>query len=191
MTDGVAAIDPGRADDADLYCYRHPDRATRISCGRCERPICTRCAMQGPVGFRCRQCGRLAHDPLTSIKPLQGLAGFGVAAGGAVVAALVASQIGFFSIFISFFAGGIIAEAVTRVIGLKHGPRIMAIVLGGIVLGTVVGYLLAYTVLFGGVIAALPEEVAAGLGWQLFLSNLVWLAISAGAASAGAYSRLR
>ncbi|MBT5807349.1 MAG: hypothetical protein HOI16_08685, partial [Actinobacteria bacterium] len=24
-------------------CYRHSDRPTRISCSRCEKPICTNC----------------------------------------------------------------------------------------------------------------------------------------------------
>ena len=46
------------ADPPALYCYRHPDRETWVRCGRCDQPICSRCAMQGPVGFRCRECGR-------------------------------------------------------------------------------------------------------------------------------------
>ena len=184
----VAGADDGSA----LHCYRHPDRETYIRCGRCDRPICTRCAMQGPVGFRCRECGRLAYDPLRSIRPLQGVAGFGVATGLAVVAGFIAAQLGFFSIFVSFFAGGLIAESVTRVIGLKHGPAIIAIVLSGIVLGTLIGYTLSYGVLFAGVAGQLPAEVdAPAIGLQLLINNLIWVAISAGAASAGAYSRLR
>ena len=39
-------------------CYRHPKVATALSCGRCERPICTRCAINGPAGIRCRECSR-------------------------------------------------------------------------------------------------------------------------------------
>jgi hypothetical membrane protein len=46
-----------QADDGTMLCYRHPDREVWIRCGRCDRPICTQCAMQGPVGFRCKQCG--------------------------------------------------------------------------------------------------------------------------------------
>lgn len=42
-----------------------------LSCGRCERPICTRCVVMGPAGPRCAECGRqnvrvsargIAHD---------------------------------------------------------------------------------------------------------------------------------
>jgi len=37
-------------------CYRHPDRETWVSCGRCGKPLCTDCMMHGPVGIRCREC---------------------------------------------------------------------------------------------------------------------------------------
>ena len=34
-------------------CYRHPDRATGLSCSECGRPICTECMTMAPVGIRC------------------------------------------------------------------------------------------------------------------------------------------
>lgn len=37
-------------------CYRHPDRETRVSCSRCERPICPECMTPSPVGMRCPEC---------------------------------------------------------------------------------------------------------------------------------------
>ena len=109
-----------------LYCYRHPDRAVYVRCGRCDRPICTGCAMLGPVGMRCKDCGKPAYDPLTSFTPRQLVLGLGVALVGGVVAAFIASRIGFFSIIVSFFAGGLVAQAVVRVTGYKHGPRMLA-----------------------------------------------------------------
>lgn len=36
-----------------MYCYRHPDRETRLSCSECGRPICTDCTTFAPVGLRC------------------------------------------------------------------------------------------------------------------------------------------
>lgn len=35
------------------YCYRHPDRETRLFCSECGRPICTDCTTFAPVGLRC------------------------------------------------------------------------------------------------------------------------------------------
>lgn len=37
-------------------CYRHPGRETALSCSNCERPICTDCVTQTPVGLRCPEC---------------------------------------------------------------------------------------------------------------------------------------
>lgn len=51
-------IDPVASDEAVKYCYRHPKRATLLSCGRCEKPICDRCVVIGPAGSRCQDCAK-------------------------------------------------------------------------------------------------------------------------------------
>lgn len=43
-------------DDGVLYCANHPGVETVLRCNRCGKPICTRCAVQTPVGYRCKQC---------------------------------------------------------------------------------------------------------------------------------------
>ena len=40
-------------ETAQKTCYRHPDRATGLSCSECGRPICTECMTMAPVGIRC------------------------------------------------------------------------------------------------------------------------------------------
>ncbi len=192
-TEGVPA-DP--ADDAGggrLFCYRHPDRETWVRCGRCDRPICPRCAMQGPVGFRCKDCGKPAFDPLTSFTPLQALAGGGIALGGGILVALIAAQIGFLSIFIAYFGGGLIAGAVVRATGYKRGP-VMAVVLFG---GIVVGGLIAFGVDFGILIAEM-EAIVAGTGedpgvpiLSLLMNQGLWDLLAVGTACVGAWYRIR
>jgi hypothetical protein len=176
------------ADDGRLFCYRHPDRETWVRCGRCDRPICTKCAMQGPVGFRCVDCGKPAFDPLTSFSPAQALGGLAVALLGGFVAAFIASRIGFFSIIISYFAGGFIAQGVTRVAGYKRGSVMLAIVFGGIAAGALLAFGLDYAALL-----ALLGSAGAGDGQlgQVLLQALLWAVIGAGATCAGAWTRLR
>ena len=37
-------------------CVRHPDRATGLTCTRCERPACTECLREASVGYQCVDC---------------------------------------------------------------------------------------------------------------------------------------
>ncbi|MBI1333854.1 MAG: zinc-ribbon domain-containing protein [Armatimonadetes bacterium] len=46
------------ATEDTMYCYRHPKEATNLSCGRCGKPICTKCAVIGPAGPRCPDCAK-------------------------------------------------------------------------------------------------------------------------------------
>jgi membrane associated rhomboid family serine protease len=36
-----------------MFCYRHPDRETGVSCSECGRGICPDCMVFAPVGIRC------------------------------------------------------------------------------------------------------------------------------------------
>ena len=191
MTSEGAAVNATQvADDDAMYCYRHPDRETYVRCGRCDRPICTSCAMQGPVGFRCKQCGTLANDPLTKIAPTHAVLGTAVAFAGGIVIGLITGGLGLFTIFVSFFAGGVISEAVIRITGYKRGPRILAIVFGGIAAGAIVGIGFATFVLFNQ-LAGLPAEGVTVSVVNVLIDQLPWLLVSVGSACAGAYTRLR
>lgn len=189
-SEGVAAADGTLLeDDARQFCYGHPQRETYVRCGRCDRPICTRCAMQGPVGLRCRKCGRPAFDPLTSFTPAQLLLGTGVAVAGGLVVGFIGAQIGWLSIILAFFAGGLIAETVRRVAGYKHGPVMLAITFGGIFAGALAGYGLDVFVLEAAWLAELETD---GIPLGAHLPQLlIWGVIDGAAACVGAYQRLR
>jgi hypothetical protein len=177
-----------------LFCYRHPDRETWVRCGRCDRPICPKCAMQGPVGLRCKQCGKPAFDPLTSFRPQQLILGTLTALGAGLVAGYVASRIGFFSVVIAYFAGGLIAEIVTRVTGYKHGPVMLGIVVGGIVVGTMIGAVGAFWLDYGMPYQGAsndPESEYYLPVERLLIDAATWALLSAGAAAVGAWQRLR
>jgi hypothetical protein len=174
------------ADSSDqLFCYRHPDRETWLRCGRCDQPICLKCTIQGPVGSRCRDCGRIANDPLTSFTPQQLLVGIAVASVAGAVAGFIGAYIGYFSIVIGYFAGRFVADAVTRAIGYKRGPVMLTILFGGILLGTALGFGLQYATYF----SEIPAEYEMPLSMWV-QSVLPGVLISGGAACFGAYHRL-
>ena len=181
-----------------LYCYRHPDRETWVRCGRCDQPICTRCAMQGPVGLRCRTCGKPSRDALASLKPNQIAIGLAVAGGLGAVVGYFGAQFGFFMLVLGFFAGTIIAEALDRTIGIKRGPRILAIAIAGIAIGGMLGASLSLVSLWRELLGFAEAAEAAGetgipaLALDAFLLQYVpSVLISIGATIVGAYVRLR
>jgi MFS family permease len=182
------------AVDDTLHCYRHPDRETWVRCGRCDRPICPSCAMQGPVGLRCRTCGRPAYDPLTSFTPIQIALGAVTAVSTGLVAGYLASRIGFLSVIVAYFAGGIIAEIVSRVTGYKRGPVMLAIVIGGILVGTLLGAVASFWLDYGFLVTGAAGDPGANedLPLQSFLIDAAtWALVSAGAACVGAWQKLR
>jgi hypothetical protein len=185
-TEGMA-VEPADESSA-LRCYRHPDRETWVRCGRCDRPICPRCAMQGPVGFRCRDCGRPVHDPLTSFTPVQLVGGLLLSATAGTIAGLLSGRIGFFVILVAWFAGAFIADLVTRFVGYKHGPVMAVVLIGGILAGAAVAF---------GIDAAVTLSSFGGLGpgdpfvGQMLLDRGLWHLVAAAITAAGAWSRLR
>lgn len=56
----LASVKPAQSSVEELqyHCFRHPRVATNLKCGRCDRPICTKCAVIGPNGVRCPECAR-------------------------------------------------------------------------------------------------------------------------------------
>jgi membrane associated rhomboid family serine protease len=54
---------------APQACYRHPDRATYVSCTRCHRYICPECMRDAAVGHQCVDCvnegARTTRQPRT------------------------------------------------------------------------------------------------------------------------------
>lgn len=133
------AVTADISEPQPLHCYRHPERETWVRCGRCDQPICMNCAMQGPVGLRCKTCGKPTRDALASMRPSQVVIGSLVAGGLGAAVGYFSAQFGWFMIVVGFFAGTLIAEALDRTVGIKRGPRILAIAIAGIAIGGLIG----------------------------------------------------
>ena len=168
VLDRVEVHDP----DVELFCYRHPNRSTSLRCYKCNRPICSSCAVKTPVGYLCPDCQRLAEDAFFTAKPTDYLLALLVALPISLLAGWAAVRFsgGFFMILIFIFAGGavggFIARLSKRVIGNRRGRYIPYLVVACIVIGVLVWawpWLLFFFAGNAGVIMKL-----AGIGVYLF-----------------------
>src|SRR5512141_190101 len=106
-------------EETKLYCANHPTVETTLRCNRCDKPICPKCAVKSPVGYRCRECVKGQQKIFDTAEPIDYVLGFivaGLLSGVASVLAGLVSFIGFYGwfilVFVAPFAAGIIAEAV-------------------------------------------------------------------------------
>lgn len=87
------------------YCYRHPNVETRVSCSRCDRPICPDCMTPTPVGMRCPECSR-EQTRVTS-----GPAAVSAANGSPATFALIVICVGVYLVEIASGSGGLNSTA--------------------------------------------------------------------------------
>lgn len=140
------------SEQPTLYCANHPNVETTLRCNRCEKPICSKCAIQTPTGYRCPECVRgqlkVFNTSVWYDYPLAiSIAGILSFLGSRLVVYL-----GFFTIFVAPIAGVIIAEAVRLVIRRRRSKSIfqlsaIAVAIGSlpIILVYVVGNLLVFS----------------------------------------------
>jgi hypothetical protein len=137
--------------DISLFCYVHPNRETMLRCSRCERPICANCAVLTPTGYRCKECLRgqqkIFETAQWSDYPLAIL----IAATLSFIGSIVASRLGFFTIFIAPIAGVLTAEAVRWVIRRRRSRLLFRLATFAAIAGGLPILLRAlYIILLGG-----------------------------------------
>ncbi len=138
-TAGPAPAGVAPLDDGVLYCANHPNEQTLLRCNRCGKPICTRCAVRTPVGYRCKQCvgqqRAVYYTGGTSDYLIGGL--IAVVLGG-LVSLLIALLGGawFFGLILGPTAGIGIAEVVRWAVRRRRSQRLWLAVGGGILLGS-------------------------------------------------------
>jgi len=161
-------------------CHRHPKVETTLHCYQCGVPICTKCAHRTPVGYICQDCLRGRKQRYDQSRPMDYvLAGIlSLVLGG--IASLL-PIVGWFVIFLSPVAGGLIAQLVWRVVGRRHGQYIWIVVVGGIILATLPALLIELLVTIGVVID--------GDLWGLL--NLLWVGVHLFLACGAVIARLR
>ena len=76
-----------------------------LRCNRCDRPICTACAVLTPTGYRCKECVRGQQKVFDTAQWIDYPLAFVVAGVLSFLGSLAASYLGFFTIFIAPIVG--------------------------------------------------------------------------------------
>jgi hypothetical protein len=112
-------------EETTLYCYIHPDRETLLRCNQCERPICTRCAVLTPTGYRCKECIQSQQKKFETAQGSDLLIAPLLAAGLAFLGSFLSAALGFFTLFLAPFVGLIIVEASRRITQKRRSMRLI------------------------------------------------------------------
>ena len=138
------------SETTTTFCANHPNRETSLRCNRCGKLICSQCARRTPTGYRCEECVKGQQKTFVTAQlqdyPLAFLVG-GVLS---YVGGLIGTNIGFFVIFVAPLAGGLIAEAIRRVVGKRRAPNLFKIAAAGVALGAAPFLLRPLLFLLGG-----------------------------------------
>jgi hypothetical protein len=140
MSEGMLAANP-----TIEYCTVHPTVETTLHWNKCGRPMCVKCSVRTPVGYRCRECVKgqqatfynaTAFDPI-----IQSVVSVIMSAIAAEIIGYMGGMLGFLGFFITFAAGGavgaFIADMACRAAGRRRGQYTWLIIAGGVALGAI------------------------------------------------------
>lgn len=174
--------------DEPLYCANHPKVETRLRCNKCGKPICMRCAVRTPVGYRCPACVNAQQRAFyAGFKPSYYLIAAIVALPLSLLAGWLIPQLGWYTILLGPVVGGGIAEAARMAIGRRRGEYTWLVVCASIVVGALPA-LLVSLLSFLGLVAGASGVLAYLVGG---LTRLLWLGVYLLTAVGAAYARLR
>jgi hypothetical protein len=129
-------------DAPTLYCVNHPDTPTSLRCNRCERPICTRCAVLTPTGYRCKDCVRGQQKTFETSQTTDYVFAIVIGAGLSYLGSLVARSMGFFIIFLAPVIGVIIAEAIRWAVKKRRSRLLFQLAAGAAAAGSLLPVIL-------------------------------------------------
>ena len=119
-------------------CARHHATPTRLRCGRCEKPICPKCTVMGPVGARCRECASNRSSHMYQVGPLQFALAFGAGAVMGGLGSVLIDALGFFALWGLLYApavGPLLGGVVSKLTRGKRGPVLAGVSGAGIAVG--------------------------------------------------------
>jgi hypothetical protein len=134
-----------------VYCVNHPQTPTTLRCNRCGKPVCAKCVVRTPVGYRCRDCTRAQQQVFETALWYDYVVAGVIAVVLGFIGSLMTFLPFFFVIFLAPASGGVIAEAVRLGVQRRRGRYLSWLAVAAFALGClpITGWLFLQT-LFGG-----------------------------------------
>ena len=171
---------------APQYCYKHPGIETGLRCNRCDRPICSRCAIHTETGYRCPECIRGQQKVFDTASWHDFPIAIGLAILFSVIGSLLANILGFFIVFLSPLAGIAIAEVVRFAIHRRRNRTLFKLVGVAVFLGGLLPIIPSLWLIISGMTTGVSVLTLFGTS----LLSLLWHLIYAIFAASSCYYRL-
>ena len=147
-----------------IYCANHPTVETVLRCNRCDKPICVKCALRTPTGYRCKECVRGLQKVYETAQWFDYLSTFTICLVLAFLGSLFIPRMLLLAILLSPIAGTMIAEAARLATQKRRSVKLFKLVAAGVAAGCLplLLYQIMITIIqfnasgFGGFYALLP-----------------------------------
>lgn len=123
------------SDINEYQCSYHPNVRTRLRCSKCGKPICPRCAVETPVGYRCPDCAAVRGLPTYQTPTGMLIKSLML---GVVIAAAAGVLWGFFpawNFYLALLLGFGVAEGMAWAANYKRGADLQLAAIGCVILG--------------------------------------------------------
>jgi len=123
---------------APVYCVNHPKTETLLRCNKCGNPVCIKCVVRTPVGYRCKTCMNIQQAGYYNATSLDYVIVAVVGMSASMMSGAIALAVGgfwFIAIFYGPLAGGAIAEVIRWAIQRRRAKYIWLVACATVVLG--------------------------------------------------------
>lgn len=107
-----------------------------LRCNRCERPICSECAVLTPTGYRCKECIRGQQKTFDTSRPMDYPLAVIVAGVLSFLGSYLAGFLWFFILMAAPIVGVIIAEAVRGVVHKRRSKLLSQVTMVAVIVGS-------------------------------------------------------
>jgi hypothetical protein len=115
-----------------IFCANHPSVETTLRCNKCEKPICAKCAVLTPTGYRCKECikeqQKIFETAVWYDYPVIFIVVAIMSYLGSLLGGWISIRFGFYIIILALFlapaVGGLIAEVARRATGKRRSKKL-------------------------------------------------------------------